>query len=113
MTGARLASSVLAAGLIRLAESQGGFGMVLAKGDETAGAVTVVLLERGGDPRLFERVVQPDGSYAWEETAGSGEDEEGIRARLDKRRRIDPDLWIIELDTASSERFAAEMNALN
>ncbi|MFX7883132.1 DUF1491 family protein, partial [Acinetobacter baumannii] len=25
-----------------------------------------------------------------------------------RRRRIDPDLWVIELDIASAERFAAE-----
>jgi hypothetical protein len=29
-----------------------------------------------------------------------------------RRRRFDPDLWLIELDIASAERFAAEMNSI-
>lgn len=106
----RLASSVLVSSLIRRAQAQGGFGTVLARGDATAGSVAVVLLERGASPRLLERLLQPDGRYAWRESAGPGEGEEGVQALLDRRRRFDPDLWVIELDIASAERFAAEMN---
>lgn len=108
----RLASSVLVAALLRRAEAEGGFGMVLARGDATAGAVAVVLVERGGAPRLFERMLGPDGRYAWRESPQRPEDETALKAALDRRRRIDPDLWVVELDIASSERFAAEMNSL-
>jgi hypothetical protein len=27
-----------------------------------------------------------------------------------RKERFDPDIWLIELDVASAERFAAEMN---
>ncbi len=64
----RIAASVLAGGLIRKAESEGGFGAVLAKGDPTAGSILVILLEKGVNPRLFERLLQPDGRYAWHES---------------------------------------------
>jgi hypothetical protein len=108
----RLASSVLVGALLRRAEAEGGFGAVLARGDATAGSVAVVLVERGGPARLFERLLQPDGRYAWQESPRPAGDEPALTAALERRRRIDPDLWIVELDIASAERFAAEMNAL-
>jgi len=108
----RLASSVLVSALLRKAEAEGGFGAVLAKGDAVAGAVALVLVERGAAPRLYERLLQPDGSYAWQEARERGGDAAELDARLARRRRIDPDLWVVELDIASAERFAAEMNLL-
>src|SRR5690606_7059543 len=44
---ARLATSVFVSSLIRLAEREGGTGVVLTKGDATAGAVLILLAERG------------------------------------------------------------------
>jgi len=105
----RIAASVLAGGLIRKAEGEGGFGAVLAKGDSTAGSIMVILLERGENPRLFERLLKPDGRYSWQQS-GTAAEVPGFVAR---RRRFDPDLWVLELDVPSAERFAAEMNALD
>lgn len=105
----RLASSVLVTALLRRAEAQGGFGAVLARGDPTAGAVAVVLVERGAAPRLFERMLQPDGSYCWQPSGPAGDDA-AVRGQIERRRRFDPDLWVVELDVAGAERFAAEMN---
>jgi len=108
----RLASSVLVSALLRRAQEEGGFGVVVAKGDPTAGSVTVILAERGRRACVLERLLQPDGRYAWEESHRSAEDEEQFREFLARRRKYDPDLWIVELDIASAERFAAEMNAV-
>jgi hypothetical protein len=107
----RLASSVLVSALLRRAQNEGGFGAVLAKGDPTAGAIAVILAERGIRASLLERLLQPDGSYAWQASAGPLESDADFQALLDRRRKYDPDLWILELDVASAERFAAEMNA--
>jgi hypothetical protein len=107
----RLQSSVLVSALIKRAEAEGGFAAVVAKGDSSAGSILVILVERGGKPRFLERVLQPDGSYAWQDTgnedAVNGEDAGKFLA---KRRKFDPDLWILELDVPSAERFTAEMN---
>ena len=109
----RIASSILASALIRLAETQGGFGSVLAKGDPTAGAVAVLLVERGANPRLFERLLRPDGTYGWQESVQPSLGKPGeLTALIERRRRFDPDIWLIELDIASTERFAAEMNLI-
>jgi hypothetical protein len=107
----RIASSVLVGALLRRTESEGGFGAVLAKGDPNSGAVLVVLVERGV-PICYERLLQPDGRYGWEESPGQPGEPADLGAFLKRRRGIDPDLWIVELDIASAERFAAEMKSL-
>jgi hypothetical protein len=109
----RVASSILVAALLRRAEAEGGFGTVLTKGDPTAGAVAVLLTERGANPRFLERLLQPDGRYGWRESGGHELDSPGgLQALIERRRRFDPDFWLIELDIASAERFAAEMNSI-
>jgi len=108
---ARLKSSILVGALIRRAESHGGFAAVLAKGDPSAGSVLVILAERGRKVRIVERALQGDGRYSWQETGvqalAHAEETEKFLAR---RRSFDPDIWLIELDVPSAERFAAEMN---
>ncbi len=107
-----ISSSILVGALLRLAESQGGFGVVIARGDSAAGAIAIILREKGGNPRFFERLLQSDGRYAWLEPLQPVENEQDLGGFLAKRKKFDPDLWIIELDIASSERFAAEMNSV-
>jgi hypothetical protein len=109
----RLASSVLVTALLRLAEAEGGFAAVLAKGDATAGSILLVLLEKGGNPRIFERVLQAEGLYSWVQssTQPAGKPEE-VPDFIARRRRFDPDLWVLELDIPSAERFADGMNAI-
>lgn len=97
---------------MRLAEAQGGFGTLISRGDPTAGSIVVILLERGQGPRLFERMLQADGEYGWTESVAQAQPA-ALDSLLERRRRSDPDLWVIELDIVSSERFAAEMNMLD
>lgn len=104
----RLASSVLVGALIRQAETEGGFAAVLAKGDADAGSILVLLTERGANACLYERLLQPDGNYAWSESAAGSDP---ISELIARRRRFDPDLWVVELDVRSRQRFADEMKA--
>jgi hypothetical protein len=113
MTNPRLSSSVLVSALLRRVAGDGGFGTVIAKGDANAGAIVIVLAERGRRVQLLERLLQPDGNYAWGESLKAGQNEEELDRFLDRRRRFDPDLWIVELDTASAERFAAEISGFD
>ena len=106
----RLTSAVLATALLRRAEQIGGFGVVLAKGDATAGAIAVILAEKGRKACFLERLLQADGSYSWQASRQDIENEKDFNSFLERRRKSDPDLWILELDIASAERFAAEMN---
>lgn len=106
----RVASSVLVSALIRKAEADGGFAALLSKGDATAGAILLILTERGADPRILERLLQPDGRYAWGRSTGEATE---VPELIAQRRRFDPDLWVLELDVPSVERFAAEMIAFD
>jgi hypothetical protein len=111
---ARLASSVLVTALLRRAESQSGFGAILARGDSSAGAILVVLLERGANPRLLERVLGVEGRYHWAFAVNRAAGEAGeMRETIERRLRFDPDLWVVELDIPSAEHFAAGMNEMD
>lgn len=99
---------------MRKAQEEGGFAAVLARGDDTAGALLLILAERGRRARILEKVLQPGGRYLWQDVTGpSLESDEEVAALVSKRRRFDPDLWVVELDIASAERFAAEMNGFD
>jgi len=106
----RLTSQVLVSSLIRRAEAAGGFGAVLARGDATAGAILLILAERGRRTGLLERLLQPDGRYAWQQSGPAAADEAESEAWLARRRRTDPDLWLVELDVADGDAFAAGIN---
>lgn len=107
---ARLTSQILVSSLLRRAESAGGFGAVLAKGDATAGAVMVIVAERGVRMKLLERLLQADGDYSWQDNGRTGLDDGEFAQLLARRRRTDPDLWLVELDVADAGAFAAAMN---
>jgi hypothetical protein len=106
---ARLASGVMVSALIRAAEQAGGSAMVLAKGDATAGGILLLTIERGRNPHFFERGLGPDGRPGLI-AAGPAQlaDDREATAYWQRRRASDSDLWVVELDIASAERFAAE-----
>ena len=84
---------------------------MLARGDATAGALLLVLAERGVTQRLLERGMTPDGGYAWVTAGPKTLDRPGELADyITRRRRSDPDLWVVELDgdAASLAALTAE-----
>nr|WP_208408589.1 DUF1491 family protein [Sphingomonas vulcanisoli] len=97
---------MLVTALIRRIEEEGGSGMVLAKGDATAGAIILLLADRGVPTALIERTLGIDG-YGWND--GGPADPAERDAYLKRRRKNDPDLWIVELDHADARRIALEM----
>ena len=109
----RLASAVAVSALLRLTQQQGGFGTVLKKGDADSGAIILVIAERGTFAKVLERLLQPNGDYGWAESLKGAPNADELNKFLEKRRRFDPDSWVLELDVASAERFAAEMTELD
>ncbi len=107
--GARLTSAILVNALVRRVNAAGGFATIIVKGDETSGVILVQALEKGKETGLFERVSNFAGGYALMRCGPSLEDgPEALATYVARRRRSDPDLWIIELDIPEAERFAAE-----
>lgn len=105
----RLASGVLVTALIRRVNSEGGSAMVLARGDAEAGAILILTTERGGNPRFFERGIGPEGMPALVRSGPLEPEDSGeVTDYWQRRRSRDRDLWVLELDIAGAERFAAE-----
>ena len=99
-----LPTGILVSAMLRRVNDSGGLAVVLAKGDPQAGAVLVAIHEPGRDDRLVERGVGPDGRIALIDSTPPGDLTDYWR----RRRRADPDLWVIELASPEAERFAAE-----
>ncbi|MAC30183.1 MAG: hypothetical protein CL948_01480 [Erythrobacter sp.] len=105
---ARLPAHVEVSGLIRAVESAGGFAMVLQKGERDAGTILVLTTQNGRNTRLWERMPQLDGSRKFSCTRKQDdENPREIDEYVGKRRRSDPDCWVIELDIENAERFVA------
>jgi hypothetical protein len=104
----RLASSVKVAALLRQVSALGGFGTVLARGDAIAGSIAIVTREAGVETLLspmFAMHAGAAGGYEWVAIASGG----AVADSIERARRRDPDLWVIELDIADAARLVAEM----
>jgi len=110
MSPPRLASRVEVSALLRRMSALGGSGAVLARGDADAGAILLLLCERGNPSLLLARALDMDGIYRWRPTGPRPiADRAEAEAYIERRRRSDDDLWVVELDTAGVEQFAAGM----
>jgi hypothetical protein len=103
----RLAAGMLVSALIRRVEQAGGSAMVLARGDASAGALLIQLAERGIAGPLLERRLDMDGHYRWSPTGPDDAEQRGDY--LARRRKNDPDLWVIELDVAGGMALLEEV----
>lgn len=84
----------------------GGFAAVLARGDPTAGAVILILRDRDNLVTALTKTNRGDGQTRWDVlTKNVEEDSVLLRQALERQRRFDPDLWVVELDVANPAQF--------
>lgn len=108
MTAPRVAAHMQVDAIRRLCEAQGGFATVLAKGDRIAGDILIIYPESRGNPCILRRSVRWEGPPSWAETESQAfENERELEDFLSLKRKIDPDIWLIELDVPDRERFTA------
>lgn len=110
MTAPRLTTEFRVGALLRRVHHAGGSAMVMARGDAISGAILVLALDRGASPAFWERAFDGTGVTR---CGPSNPDPQDVDDYWRRRRRNDPDLWVIELDIAGAERFAAETIASN
>lgn len=98
----RLTSDFWVAALVRRVFAAGDFAAVLNKGAVEAGAIHILARDRFGSVTLYrpapqtsygegavvDRLFSPAGEMAWDE----------IEKWLEKERRFDPDIWVVELE---------------
>lgn len=102
----RIPTHLEVTGLIRAVETAGGFAMVIAKGERTAGTMMVLCCSRATGDRAYERMPQLDGTREW--VLSKEQDPENpfeFSEWHQRRSQQDSDLWIVELDIENGERF--------
>lgn len=104
-----LPTGLLVSALLKRVNDAGGMGMVRARGDAGGGSILLILNDNDGTSRIVERSMNHAGRPSLIAAGSTDMTEPAIRESYWRRRcRQDPDLWVVELDIASPERFAAE-----
>ena len=103
-----LSTDIWVTALIRRAEIGGAFGVVARKGDPRAGAVLVKALNRSnGTAKLYSEATRLDGERVWMQPVPS--EQEADRDRyIERTARIDPDIWVVEIEDREGRHFLTE-----
>ncbi len=103
-----LASDVWARALIRRVELAGATATVARRGDARAGAVLVKTRDpRTGAAALYEQASRGEAEAVWMAPRAFASEAE-VDAHVARAARIDPDLWVIEIDDPDGARFLTE-----
>ena len=103
-----LSSDIWVGALIRRVEIGGGFAVVVRKGDPRAGAVLVKVLNRtDGSARLYAEATRGDGDRVWMEPVASNQ-EPDLDRYVERAARIDPDIWVVEIEDREGRHFLVE-----
>ena len=103
-----LSTDIWAGALIRRAELGGAFAVVARKGDARAGAVLVKVVDRrAGTTRLYGEATRGDGERIWMQPVDST-DEVDLDAYIARTVRIDPDVWVVEIEDVQGRHFLVE-----
>jgi hypothetical protein len=104
----RLSSDIWVYALIRRVELAGSFATLVRKGDARGGAVLVKTLNRRtGQARLWAEATGAVGESLWMRPIAS-ELEADLDAYIHRAARIDPDIWVVEIEDADGRRFLTE-----
>jgi hypothetical protein len=101
----RLKSEIWVQAYLRRWFAGGGYGAVLRKGAPEAGAVYVAINRLDGTLNLFGPAPGPaydeEGERRWAAAANGPIDPLELNALIERLQRIDPDIWIVEIEDRS------------
>lgn len=103
----RLTTDFWVSALTRRVFAAGGFAAVVKRGATEAGAVFIVVRDRTGAVRLFGPAAQSEyqegmvGERRFSELLATTDDD-AAQARLDKERRFDSDIWVVEIEAGGT-----------
>ena len=102
----RVTTDFWVSALLRGVFGAGGFAAVVKRGATEAGTVFVLSRGRLGEVSLFGPAPQtsydsakPDDRFFT--LLGSGEDASVLDARLEREKKFDPDIWVVEVEAGS------------
>ena len=102
----RLKAEIWVKALIRRAEAQGAAAMVVRRGDATSGIVLVKVNALDGEAEVFSPARDGDGSLIW--LSKGRQPEADADAYIEKQRRFDPDIWVVEIEDREGRHFLQE-----
>lgn len=103
----RVTTDFWVSALLRRVFADGGFAAIVKRGATEAGAVFLLSRDRLGQLALFGPAPQtsynsarPDDRYF--SSLYAGEDLAALEARLEKEKRFDPDIWVVEIEAGQT-----------
>ena len=98
------------AAYVRRCHIEGAYAVVRHKGSSEAGAIFIVLDRLDGTQTLYSQAPQSliadddvrDRLFVAVDTLGDGA---AILERLEKERRFDPDLWVVDVEDRKGRNF--------
>ena len=104
----RLATGIWVSAYLQRLQAEGISTYIVARGDETAGAVLVKLATMDGKATAFERRLDlMSGERSWMVLAEG--DEREVDESIRKQRSFDPDLWVIEVEDARGRHMLDQL----
>lgn len=106
MAEARVKTALFVSMALRRGNAEGKYGAVLHRGDPDAGGLLVVLRGRADAEgremlMVLSQMRDAAGNPAWMRGTGpTPVDQAAADAYVERQRRFDPDLWVIEFDAA-------------
>ncbi|TIU08782.1 MAG: DUF1491 family protein [Mesorhizobium sp.] len=102
----RVTTDLWVSALLRRVFTAGGFAAVVKRGATEAGAVFVLSRDRLGEVALYGPAPQTSYDSAKPDERfftllDSGDDSSTFDARLEKEKRFDPDIWVVEIEAGS------------
>jgi hypothetical protein len=104
----RLDTDIWVYALVRRANLGGASAVIARKGDARGGAVLVKLFNsRSREATLLTEATRGDGERVWMRPLPSS-DEAEIDKYIERSARIDPDLWVVEIEDPEGRHFLVE-----
>jgi hypothetical protein len=103
----RLKSSLYVQALIRRCETAGASAYLVRRGAEEAGAIFIKLNRLDGNLTVMSQASRGD-ERVWVRPLGEAANEARVSEYFAKQIRIDPDIWIVEIEDRGGRTFVDE-----
>ena len=87
---------------IRASYAKNKVATVIHSGDDDNGSILLKIRRKDSKSCLMGKSLSNDGSYTWSllsECKNEWQEEDTVNEKINKELRIDPDLWVLELES--------------